>query len=145
MTKEKTGWEQIPSLEGLEVDWKYEPENPLGKRAWLRIVNTELYSILGVQSIAVKVVSKNFEEIGLLIDIAQGGVAVLLKSKLATGQLLKIGFLLGKHKVISRAIVKNLTEIEGKSRTGIEFIELEKELRNYIAGIISSKVFQQPL
>ena len=26
-------WEDIPSLENLEVDWDFEPENALGKRA----------------------------------------------------------------------------------------------------------------
>jgi len=145
MAKEKTGWDEIPSLQGLEVDWKYEPENPLGKRAWLRIADNELHAILGVKSIPVKVVSKNFEETGYLLDIAQGGVAVFLKTKLAVGQLLKIGFFLGKQKVISRAIIRNITSLEGRFRTGIEFVELDKESQSYIAGIISSKVFQQPL
>ena len=145
MAKEKTGWDQIPSLEGLEVDWKYEPENPLGKRAWLRIADNELHAILEVKNIPVKVASKNFEETGYLLDIAQGGVAVLLKTKLVIGQLLKIGFFLGKQKVISRAIIRNITSLEGRFRTGIEFVELDKESESYIAGIISSKVFQQPL
>jgi hypothetical protein len=145
MAKEKTGWDQIPSLQGLEVDWQYEPENPLGKRAWLRIVNQELHAILGVKNIPVKIVSKNFEETGYLLDIAQGGFAALLKTKLAEGQLLKVGFLLSKQKVISRAIVRNVMSLEGRFRTGIEFVELDKELQSYIAGIISSKVFEQPL
>jgi PilZ domain len=145
MAKEKSGWDQIPSLEGLEVDWHYEPDNPLGKRAWLRIVNNELHAILGVKNIPVKVASKNFEETGYLLDVAQGGFAALLKAKLAEGQLLKVGFFLGKQKVISRAIVRNVMSLEGRFRAGIEFVELDKELQGYIAGIISSKVFEQPL
>jgi PilZ domain len=145
MAKEKSGWDQIPSLEGLEVDWHYEPDNPLGKRAWLRIVNNELHAILGVKNIPVKVASKNFEETGYLLDVAQGGFAALLKTKLAEGQLLKVGFFLGKQKVISRAIVRNVMSLEGRFRAGIEFVELDKELQGYIAGIISSKVFEQPL
>jgi hypothetical protein len=145
MANEKSGWDHIPSLEGLEVDWQYEPENPLGKRAWLRIVNNELHAILGVKNIPVKVVSKNFEETGYLLDVAQGGFAALLKTKLAEGQLLKVGFFLGKQKVISRATVRNVMSLEGRFRAGIEFVELDKELQSYIAGIISSKVFEQPL
>ena len=144
MAIEKSGWDQIPSLEGLEVDLQYEPENPLGKRSWLRIVNNELHAILGVKNIPVKVASKNFEETGYILDIAQGGFAALLKTKLAEGQLLKVGFFLGKQKVISRAIVRNVMSLEGRFRAGIEFVELEKELEGYIAGIISSKVFEQP-
>lgn len=145
MAKEKSGWDQIPSLKGLEVDWKYEPENPLGKRAWLRIADNELHVVLGVKNIPVKVVSKGFEETGFLLDIAQGGFAALLKTKLAEEQLLKIGFFLGKQKVVSRAIVRNIASLEGRFRTGIEFIELDNECISYIAGIIASKVFQQPL
>ncbi len=145
MTKENTGWDQIPSLKGLEVDWKYEPENPLGKRAWLRIADNGLHAVLGVKNIPVKVVSKSFEETGYLLDIAQGGCAALLKTKLAEGQLLKVGFFLGKQKVISRAIIRDITSFEGRFRTGIEFVELDKECIAYIVGIISSKVFQQPL
>ena len=145
MTKEKTGWDKIPSLQGLEVDWKYEPENPLGKRAWLRIADNELHSILGVKNIPVKVVSKNFDETGYLLDVAQGGLAVLLKTKLAVGQLLRVGFFLGKQKIVSRAIIRNAGPLEDRFRSGIEFVELDKESQSYIAGIISSKVYQQPL
>lgn len=145
MTKEKTGWDKIPSLQGLEVDWAFEPENPLGKRAWLRIADNELHAILGVKSIPVKVAAKNFEETGFIIDIAQGGFGAFLKTKLKEGQLLKVGFFLGKQKVISRAIVRNVGSLEGRFRTGIEFVELDKDCQGFIAGVISSKVFQQPL
>jgi hypothetical protein len=145
MASEKTGWDQIPSLNGLEVDWQYEPENPLGKRSWLRIANTELHAILGVKNIPVKMVLKNFEETGYLLDIAQGGFAALLKAKLAEGQLLKAGFFLGKQKVISRAVIRNVSSLEGRFKVGVEFVELDEEAKRYITGIISSKVFQQPL
>lgn len=145
MTKEKAGWDKIPSLQGLEVDWQYEPDNPLGKRAWLRIADEELHGILGVKSIPVKVVSKGFEETGYLLNIAQGGLAVLMKTMLAEGQLLKVGLFLGKQKIVSRAIVRNTRDIEGRFSTGIEFVELDKDSTKYIAGIVSSKVFRQPL
>jgi hypothetical protein len=46
MAKEKVNWDDIPSLDGLEVDWQFEPENPLGKRAKVRIANSELYPLL---------------------------------------------------------------------------------------------------
>ncbi len=145
MAKEKTSWDEIPSLQGLEVDWKYEPENPLGKRAWMRIVDTELHALLGVKNIPVKVVSNNFEETGYVLDIAQGGFAALLKTKLAEGHLLKVGFFLGKQTVISKAIIRSVKSLEGRFRAGVEFVELDKELQSYIAGIVSSRVFQHPL
>jgi hypothetical protein len=145
MAKGKTGWDKIPSLQGLEVDWQYEPDNPLGKRAWLRIADKELHGILGVKSIPVKVASTGFEETGYLLNIAQGGLAVLMKTMLAEGQLLKVGLFLGKQKIVTRAIVRNTREVEGRFSAGIEFVELDKDSAMYIAGVVSSKVFRKPL
>ncbi len=142
MTKEKVNWDDIPSLEGLEVDWQFEPENPLGKRAWVRIVNSDLYPLLGVKSIPVKVVSKDCDSKGYLVDLGQSGVAVLLDTQLGLNQQVKIGFFLGKQKIVSRAIVRNVRDEQGRHRVGIEFVELNKEYESFIAGLISSKVYK---
>lgn len=145
MAKEKKGWDDIPSLQGLEVDWKYEAENPFGKRAYQRIAENDLIEILGVKKIPIKVVAKDFEEIGALLDLAQGGCSVLLKTKLAEGQVLMVGFILGNQKVISKAKIIHVESVESKYRIGVEFVDLDKDLRSYIGGVISSKVYQQPL
>lgn len=145
MGKEKTKWDDIPSLQGLEVDWEYVPENPLGKREWMRMADHDLLTILGVKRIPIKVVSKNFDETGYLLDLSQGGVAVLLNTQLAVGQAVKLGFFLGNHKVISKALIRNARKLEGKQRTGIEFVELAKESATFITGLISAKVYRQPL
>lgn len=145
MGKEKTKWDDIPSLQGLEVDWEYVPDNPLGKRVWMRMADRDLLAVLGVERIPIKVVSKYFDETGYLVDLAQGGLAVLLNAQLAVGQAVKLGFFLGKHKVISKALIRNVRSMEGKQRTGIEFVELAKESETFITGLISAKVYQQPL
>lgn len=145
MTKEKSAWDQIPSLEGLEVDWQYTPENPLGKRSWLRMADKELLEVLGVKRIPVKIVSKNFEETGVLLDVSQGGCSVVLKERLSEGQTLRLGFILGKEKVISKAVVKNVARRAGGFRIGIAFVELDKAMQDYIAGLMSSKVLQKSL
>jgi hypothetical protein len=62
MVKKKENCNDIPSLDGLEVDWQFEPENPLGKRMWLRIGHVRLCQIFGVKNIPVKVVAKGFIE-----------------------------------------------------------------------------------
>jgi len=142
MTKEKTSWDDIPSLEGLEVDWQFEPENPLGKRAWVRMESCDLYSLLGVKSIPVKVVSKNFEGQGYLTDIAKSGLAVLLDTQLSQNQQTKIGFFLGKQKIVSRAIVRNVRDQQSRYRTGMELVDLAKEYESFIVGLISSKVYK---
>jgi hypothetical protein len=142
MTKEKANWDDIPSLEGLEVDWQFEPENPLGKRTWVRMERSDLYSLLDVKSIPVKVVSKNFDGKGYLVDIAQSGLAVLLETQLNQDQKVKIGFFLGKQKIVSRGIVRNVLDQQGRYRTGMEFVELGKEYESFIVGLVSSKVYK---
>lgn len=141
MTKQKGTWDDIPSIGGLEVEWDYEPENPLGKREQVRIGNKDLQSLLGVGRIQVKVAAKNFEGKGLLTDIAQGGIGVFLASKLSEKQPVKIGLFLGKRKLIARAIVRNVTELQGKFRTGMELVDLPKDLEAFIGGLISSKSY----
>lgn len=61
----------ISSLVSLEVDWEYEPENPLGKRAWARMANKDLFLLFSVKSIPVRVVSKNYDKSGQLLDISK--------------------------------------------------------------------------
>ena len=138
----KGNWDDIPSLEGLEVDWQFEPENPLGRRESIRIVKNELHPLLEVKNIPVKVVSKNFDEKGYLIDIAKSGMAVLLNTRLAENQQVKIGLFLGKQKVLSRAVIRNIRDEQGRFRTGMEFVDLLKEYESFIIGLISSKGYK---
>lgn len=142
MVKEKSSWDDIPSLDGLGVDWEYEPVNPLGKRAWARIANNDLYSFLTVKSIPVKVVSTNFDKTGYLLDISKNGLAVLLPAQLKAGQPVKIGFFLGKEKVVSRGSVRNISAVEGKFRVGMEFIGLDKNSEAFILSLGSAKGFK---
>ena len=142
MTKSKTDWNEIPSIEGLGVDWAYEPENPLGKREMVRVASKDLRTILGVKKIPVKVVGKNGEGKGYLVDIAINGIAVLLDTRFAEGQPVKLGLFLGKQKVLSRAIVRCVIDQGGGSRTVMVFVDLEEEYRAHIDGLISSKVYK---
>lgn len=142
MVKEKGNWDDIPSLEGLEVDWQFEPKNPLGKRKKVRIANSDMCSLFGVKSIAVKVVSKDFDGKGYLVDIAQSGLAVVLDTELVQNQQVKIGLFLGRRKVLSKAIVRNVLDEKGRHRTGIEFVDLNKEYETFIAGLISSRGYK---
>jgi len=140
MTKKKS-WDDIPSIEGLEVDWKYEPENTLGKRAWARMTERDLLSLFDAQSLPVQVAAKNFDGVGSLVDIGQSGLAVLLDTKLAVTEQVKIGFFLGKQKVVSRAVIKNVGDGSGRHRTGMEFMDFNKDYESFIAGLVSTKSY----
>jgi len=142
MTNEKAKWDNIPSLDDLGMDWDYEPENPLGKRELIRIAKNDLHALLGVKNIPIKVVSKDFDEKGTLVDVDQCGLAVSLKSSLIVKQLVKVGFFLGKQKIVTRAVVRNVTEIAGQYRTGMQFIDLKNEYEVALAAIVASKMYK---
>lgn len=140
MTEKKTGWDDIPSLDGLQVDWEYQPENSLGKRAHKRMKDVELYPILDVKSIPVKVVAKNYDAKGRLVDLTPAGLAIRLDAELAEERPAKVGFFLGRQKILSRTKVKYSRKCGEQYITGMSFEGLENEYLEYIKGIFASKI-----
>ena len=138
---EKKNWDDIPSIEGIEVDWQYEPESTLGKRAWPRITERDVLALFDMQSLPVQVAAKNFDGLGSLVDVGQNGMAVLLKTRLTPNEQVKIGFFLGQQKVMSRAVIKNVGDGHGGHRIGMEFMDFKQEYRSYIAGLVSTKSY----
>jgi len=139
MEEEKPSWENIPSLDGLEIDWSYEPENPMGNRAYPRLTMQDLSLIFRKKNIAVKLVTESNQCIASLIDVSQGGVC--LKAKildLSESQLVKIGFFLGKQKLISKGRVKYLRKEKDWNICGIEFVGLSDFYDEYLAGLYTS-------
>lgn len=138
----KASWENIPSLEDLKIDWDYEPENPLGRRSSTRLSKNDLIRTLDTEQIAVKIISRKFNNNGSLVDLSTKGLAVLLDVEMKAGLLIKVGFLLGKVKVIARGIIRNSSKLRDFYRTGIEFIEFENEATAFIASLTSSKIYK---
>lgn len=54
MGQDKVGLKDMSSLEGLKMDWVFEPENPPGKRAYTRLSKKELYPLFKKTDIPVK-------------------------------------------------------------------------------------------
>ena len=140
MADKKPSWDDIPSLEGFEVDWDYKPKNPEGKRARKRMKDTELFPVLNVNTIPVKVAATDFEEKGYMADITPAGMAVMLNTMLGREQPVMAGFFLGEQKIVSKAIVKHVQEIDGKYKTGLLFENLIKEYEDFIVGLFASKI-----
>ena len=124
MSEKKASWDDIPSLDDLKVDWEFEPENPLGKRAHERMIATELHSVLEVKNIPVKVVANDFEGKGYLADLTPAGLAVKLDSRLEKEKPLMVGFFLGQQKIVSKVKVKNVQETDGKYKIGMVLITI---------------------
>lgn len=137
----KMSWAEIPSIDNLKVDWNYKPENPLGKRIVVRLGQRDLFGMLDVDRVPVKIVAKRLETRGYLIDISPKGLAVAMDEDIAVGTLMRLGFFLGNHKVITRAVVRNTHNLEQGYRTGVEFIDLAEEHVGFITCLNSAKVY----
>ena len=132
-------WEDIPSLDGLEIDWDFKVESPMGKRAHSRLSIEKLSQLYKVSDIPVKLVTEKEQCTASLLDLSQGGVC--LKADLSNAeisQLVKFGFILGGHKMISRGRIKYVRKEQDCTILGIEFVGLMGDNQEYIAQLYSS-------
>ena len=136
-------WDKIPSIQGLAVDWDYEPETSIGKRLWKRLVQQDLQSLLGTVSTPVKMITADTEIKGRLIDISQKGLGVLLENGLPVGKSGKVGFRLGKETIVSQAVTKNSHRLPVNHRVGLEFVGLNGKMEDYIAQLVTSDGYGQ--
>lgn len=143
MSSDKSSWNNIPSLEGLEVDWEFEAENPMGKRAYSRLTVDDLSKLHKLKNIPVKLVSERGQCTAFLVDLSQGGVCLRTKlSHSENTELVKLGFILGEQKVISRGRIKHIRKDNEWTILGIEFVGLTGENQEYIAQLYSSLTFK---
>ena len=143
--EKKKSWDDIPTLNGLSMDWAYKPENPLGKRSFVRMQKKELADLFEVQEIPVKIATSTGTFSGKLLDISQGGMGLSLSTMLNENVPLKVGLFLGKEKIISKAMVKWARKKGGGYVAGVMFDGLVKESSQYIAGIYASKILRHSL
>lgn len=143
MAEEYTSWDQITSIEGLEVDWNYQPDSVLGKRAFFRLTQNDLSTLLGKDKIPAKVVSTDFNLNNQVVDICQIGMAVLSGKKVEIAEKVKVGLFLNKQKILSNATVRNVTEKKNHYRIGMEFDALNKDSTDYISSLVSSLAHAQ--
>ncbi len=138
----RKGLEDMSSLNGLKIEWDYESENPLGKRKFVRILKKDLSSLFDVDKVLVKIHGSDVDATGSLQDISENGCAVLLYNQLAEGMQVRIGFLLGRRKVLTRATVRNITHLDGKFRVGMEFVGLGKSDAAFLLGLVPSTILR---
>lgn len=134
----KSGWDDIPPINGISVDWEYEPDNPLGKRGIARMSDMQLRPLLNVDAIRVMIATQQFNTKGILADLSQNGVALYLGHNIGNGSVIKLGMILGSHKLISDGIVRNVTESKKGFRVGVEFDGMSEEDKLFISGLHSS-------
>jgi hypothetical protein len=140
MSEDKKSWDDIPSLDGLDIEWEFTPENPLGKRKYVRMKEGEISAIFEVKVVSVKVITESFNTVATLADLSEGGIGLHLKRKVVVDQQIKVGFFLGRQKITARAIVKQVQRTKEGYRIGAHFHNINDEYRVFIAGVYASKV-----
>ena len=133
-----SGWDKIPSIPNLTVDWDYEPESALGKRLWKRLTTDDLQSVLGVNYTPVKMITADTEIKGRLVDLSRKGLGVLLETAIPVGEKGKIGFHLGKKTIVAQTVTKNSVRVARNHRVGMEFVCLPDQIEDYIVQLMSS-------
>ena len=139
MTDKKMSWDDIPSLDGLKMDREYKVDTPLGKRKFERMSAGDMTSILEVKTIRAKVVTGKHTVDGQLSDICAEGMALILTNDLSVNQYVKIGFFLGKQKIISKAVVKQSVPVQNKYKVGFQFHNINEEDSKYINSLYAAK------
>jgi len=140
---EKKSWDDIPSLEGLDVDWGYKPVTPLGKRSFVRIKLDEICELFEAREILVKVATTEKTYTARLLDISEGGLSLGMPALLEENRPVKVGFFLGTTKIISKAMVRHIRKNGEVYTTGVKFVDLNPEAAEYIRGLYASKVLRQ--
>ncbi|MBE0582942.1 MAG: PilZ domain-containing protein [Desulfofustis sp.] len=142
MSAIKNDWEDPSSLVGLKIEWDYEPETPHGKRKVARISKKELSKLLTSDKVLVKIHAQGVAATGSLEDISETGFAVLLYKRLTEGLPVRAGFFLGPRKILASATVRNVTNLDGRYRIGMEFIGLGDNDVAFLMGLLSSTVLR---
>jgi hypothetical protein len=143
MSSDNSGWDDIPSLDDLEVDWGFKSESPTGNRAFSRLTIEDLCQLYRKKNIPVKLVTEKEQCTAFLIDLSQGGISLRAKlSDTENSQLVKLGFIIGGQKVISRGRIKHIHSENEWTILGIEFVGLTGENQGFIAQLYSSVKFK---
>ncbi len=140
MAEKKTNWDDIPSLEGLEMDWDYAADGAHAKRRFERLTLDDMTNIFEMKTIPVRVAASDFTIDGTVNDLSGGGIAVTLKKPVEVGQKVMVGFFMGSRKIVSRAVVKQTAPVKGGYRIGFQFEDIKEEDSSYINGLYASKV-----
>jgi len=141
--EQQRSWDDIPSLEGMEVDWDYKPTSPLGKRTAVRIGQNEISTLFDVREIVVQVATSHRTYTGCLLDISVNGLSIGLPDLLAQGRAVKVRFFLGTMKITAKAMVVHAQKKETRYTTGLRFIDLNPKIADFIGGLYAAKVLHQ--
>ena len=136
----KKSWDDIPSLDGLSVDWDYKAREKVDNRSHSRLDAGSLQQLFETGAIPAKLAIAGETLDARLVDLSKGGAALSLDRSLAIGQPVKTGFLLGPAKILAKGTVRHVKQDGDRYIIGIQFAALNEGSADYIAGLYASKV-----
>lgn len=136
--KEKKPWDRIPSV-NLEVDEGH-PEiiKPKRERIYPRTDLASLNKILEqkVSYLPVKLASAaNGQCKGMILDFSENGCRLAVTVPLQKGELVKVGFVVKKRTIVSKAVVKWISRQSQVYLIGMEFQGLPDEGKEFLRAI----------
>lgn len=138
MVAAKKSWDDIPALDGLSVDWEFEPENPLGKRGHNRMSGADLADLFDRRDMPIKIGIDKTQHTGQIFDLCEGGLGITIGDELPVDKVILVGFFLGKKKIVNRAVVRWSKKSADSFRAGMMFQKMKEEDSSFISGVYAS-------
>ena len=141
----KRSWVEIPSLEGLKVDWEHQPESAMDRRASVRMSMKALAKLFATKEMHVQVFVPGQMHTARLRDLSEGGLSLELLVRQAPGARIQVGVFLGQRKVIASVEVCHVREVDNVFVTGVRFLGLNKETTLFIRELYAALVLSRAL
>lgn len=137
---EKKSWKDIPSLDGLGMDWDYSPPATNSKRASVRMPANSLAQLFESKEILARLAAEGQTYTVRVVDLSEGGMAVAIPVGLAIDLVVTVGFFLGQRKIIAKARVRHHRQTGDGFVTGLAFLQLAKEHAEFIRELYAAQV-----
>ena len=136
--KEKTAWDRIPSV-NLEIgEGCSEITKPWCERKYPRTDLVSLNKVLdeNVTYLPVKMATANSGQCkGMILDISENGCRIAVPIQLKKGELTKVGFIVNKRTIISKAIVRWTSPQSHVDLVGMKFQGIPDDAKEFLRAI----------
>ena len=143
--EKKKSWNDVPSLDELEMDWEYQPESSKDKRSFVRINSEAMAKLFQTKEILVKIAAGDQTCTARLLNLCEGGLSLAAPVQLEMHLPIKVSFLLGQMNIVSKAEVRHVRKSEEQYITGIKFVDLDKVSAEFLRGLYASQIFRHAL
>lgn len=139
-----SAWDQIPSLNlSMDDDYSDRVKSKEGRRhprSNLTTLQTVLYG--DVPSLPIRIASAAHGVFdGLILDISESGCKIVVPKALHKGELTKVRFIIDKRTVLTKAVVRWVSQEDNNCSAGLEFREVTGETKQFLGTICTASMF----